>query len=267
MKNFLLWTIAIALSLACMVYQRLTGPTHPERGTVKIEQTPVKYKLLRSHDVEIDAPISILVEDQAISGSLIYKRYNSHDEWTKMPLKRDGSKLIAAIPHQPAAGKVVYKVELEKNGQLYPLTKEPVIIRFKGIVPTGILLPHVLFMVLAMILSTRAGLEALAYRKQSYFYALLACCTLLLGGLILGPIVQKYAFGAFWTGWPFGTDLTDNKTALSFIVWIIALIKVKKDSANRFWPIFAAILLLAIYLIPHSMFGSELDYTAQLANP
>ena len=35
--------------------------------------------------------------------------------------------------------------------------------------------------------------------------------TLGLGGMILGPIVQKYAFGAYWTGIPFGHDLTDAK--------------------------------------------------------
>ncbi len=43
---------------------------------------------------------------------------------------------------------------------------------------------------------------------------------LVLGGFLLGPIVQKYAFGAFWTGWPFGEDLTDNKTAVAVLAWL-----------------------------------------------
>jgi hypothetical protein len=47
--------------------------------------------------------------------------------------------------------------------------------------------------------------------------------------MILGPVVQKFAFGEYWTGFPFGTDLTDNKTLIAFIGWIIALVAVFKS--------------------------------------
>jgi hypothetical protein len=85
---------------------------------------------------------------------------------------------------------------------------------------------------------------------------------LFIGGLILGPIVQQYAFGAFWTGWPFGHDLTDNKTIIAFIFWAIALFQVmKKKPKAGIWVIVATIVMLAVYLIPHSVLGSEIDYT------
>jgi hypothetical protein len=79
--------------------------------------------------------------------------------------------------------------------------------------------------------------------------------------MILGPVVQKYAFGEFWAGWPFGKDLTDNKTLVAFVAWIIAVVRLRKNKEKRGWALAAAIILLAIYLIPHSMFGSELDYS------
>jgi hypothetical protein len=85
--------------------------------------------------------------------------------------------------------------------------------------------------------------------------------TLLIGGLILGPIVQKYAFDAYWTGWPFGHDLTDNKTAVSFILWVLAYFIIRRNPQKRGWVLAACILQLAVYLIPHSMFGSEIDFT------
>src|SRR5690606_1176779 len=102
-------------------------------------------------------------------------------------------------------------------------------------------------------------------RTQPEMRSLVIWTTLLmaLGGMLFGPIVQKYAFGAFWTGFPFGTDLTDNKTLIAFIAWLVALAAVlKKDaSSHRRWFVLAAsIVTLAIYLIPHSMMGSELDY-------
>ena len=75
----------------------------------------------------------------------------------------------------------------------------------------------------------------------------------------MGPIVQKYAFGEFWTGVPFGWDLTDNKTLIGFSAWLIAVIANWKKE-RPVYSIIAAILLLVIYSVPHSMFGSELDY-------
>jgi hypothetical protein len=74
-------------------------------------------------------------------------------------------------------------------------------------------------------------------------------------------MVQKFAFGAYWTGWPFGHDLTDNKTLVALLIWIVALIVQLRNKKGRAWVIAAAIILLAVYLIPHSVLGSEIDYT------
>ena len=83
----------------------------------------------------------------------------------------------------------------------------------------------------------------------------------LLGGMILGPIVQKFAFGEFWTGFPVGKDLTDNKALVAFVFWIIAWAgNIKKP--RPYLPVIAAIINLGIGFIPHSLMGSELDYTS-----
>ena len=116
-------------------------------------------------------------------------------------------------------------------------------------------------MLLAMIFSTRTGLEALTGRKRTLRLTIWTIIFLGIGGLILGPIMQNYAFDAYWTGWPFGHDLTDNKTAVAFIFWLIALIVLLRRRNNRAWAIIAAIVLLIVYSIPHSMLGSEIDYT------
>jgi hypothetical protein len=72
--------------------------------------------------------------------------------------------------------------------------------------------------------------------------------------------VQKYAFNSYWTGWPFGGDLTDNKTALAFLGWVCALVALYRSKRPRAWALGAAIFLLLVYLIPHSLLGSEIDY-------
>jgi hypothetical protein len=83
---------------------------------------------------------------------------------------------------------------------------------------------------------------------------------LLIGGMILGPVVQLYAFGDLWTGIPFGWDLTDNKTLIAFVFWILAVVMNRKKE-RPVYTILAAVILLLIYSIPHSMFGSQLDYS------
>ncbi|HEX9970478.1 MAG TPA: hypothetical protein VGD14_00270 [bacterium] len=260
--KILLWIIAFLITISSAVYQRVTGPTHPKRGKVMLEETKISYKFLRNYTVEKDAPVSIIVPDIAISGYVRYVRYKSHDEWQDIPLQRDGDKLAALLPHQPAAGKLAYFAYLKKNDQTISLTgDEPIILRYKGDVPAAILLPHVLIMFLAMLFSNRTLLEALDARGKAFRYMLWTIGLFFVGGLILGPAVQKYAFGAFWTGFPFGIDLTDNKTLIAMLGWIWAWFKNRNEKDGRGWIVFAAILMLAVYLIPHSVLGSELDYT------
>jgi di/tricarboxylate transporter len=127
----------------------------------------------------------------------------------------------------------------------------------------SVLIPHIIIIFLAMMFSMRAMFEAFIKGKNLVKYSMWTVILLTVGGMIFGPIVQKYAFDAYWTGWPFGGDLTDNKTLVSFVLWVVAYFMVRKNPKRRGWVIAAAIVLLLIYLIPHSMFGSEIDYTQQ----
>ncbi len=261
-RKGLMWFLAIVITLASAVYQRMTGPTYPVKGRMNIEGAVVKYKFLRSENVGTDAPVVVVAPDTQLSGYVRFKRYKSHDEWSQIPLRREGDKLIAHLPHQPAAGKIIYEVALKKNGNTYVLThKEPVIIRYKGAVPWYALFPHVFFMFMGMLFSNRAALEALDPEGQFKKYLYWTIGFFFIGGLLLGPLVQKFAFDAFWTGVPFGYDLTDNKTLIAAIGWAIAWWKNRGERQSRKWIFIAAVLMLAVYLIPHSVLGSEIDYT------
>ncbi len=259
-KSILLWIFAVVFTLSIAIYQRMTGPTYPKRGNITIAEKEIKFKLLRSNSTSSDAIISIENKAKIFGGSILYKRFNSSDDWTEITMQQNGDNIEGSLPKQAAAGKLMYRVFLKYGNENYALNIEPVVIRFKGDVPPFILIPHILFMFIAMLLSTRTGLEAIFKGKQTYIYSIITFVSLLLGGIILGPIVQKYAFGAYWTGWPFGHDLTDNKTLIAFIFWLIAVFRLYKDKTKTGMAIAAMVILLMVYLIPHSMFGSELDY-------
>ena len=76
--------------------------------------------------------------------------------------------------------------------------------------------------------------------------------------MILGPLVQLHAFGEAWAGIPFAWDLTDNKTLIAFLFWILAMVMNRKKERPGY-VIVASLVILIIYSIPHSMYGSQLD--------
>jgi len=260
-KAILLWVIAFVLTVFTAIYQRMTGPTYPISGEAVIGSEVIKYKLDRTHGGEGDHPIEININDETIFGKLFWKRYKTNDEWTSVEMKRKGEKLIASLPPQPPAGKLVYHIVLQKENQVVTLPEDgEVIIRFKGDVPIYFLIPHIIFIFGAMLLSTRTGLEYFNEGKKFKSLTILTFIFVIIGGFIFGPIIQKYAFGEFWTGFPFGHDLTDNKILIGFIGWLLALIALYKFKNPKRWIVFASILMFIIFLIPHSLLGSELDY-------
>lgn len=261
--NVNLWIIAVLITMVLVVYQRITGPTYPKSGSVMIGNQQVSYTFLRSYDTGKDAPVSIKVENKDITGKLSYKRYKSHDDWTEVDMKRQDGELTASLPTQPPAGKVMYVVKLFKDGQGFVVTEDPVILRFKGTVPKAILAPHIFFMFISLLFGFRAGIEALFRQKDTRFYVGYTLVTLFIGGLILGPIVQKYAFGAYWTGWPFGHDLTDNKTIVVFVFWLISWLYLRKNALHKTWVLLATVVMILVYVIPHSAWGSEIDYAKE----
>jgi hypothetical protein len=111
-------------------------------------------------------------------------------------------------------------------------------------------------MFLAILFGARTGMEAMKKDSDCGWMVTATLIIVVLGGLVFGPIIQRYAFGKLWTGIPFGFDLTDNKTLLSIIFWIAAFFLKKK---SKYWVVAAAVLMIIVYLIPHSMLGSELD--------
>ena len=260
--NVWLWALAFLLMAVMAVYQKVTGPTYPIKGEMTFNSENIKYKLPRSHGGDGNDIINILAKNATTKAKIHFKKFPSYDDWTNVDLLRAGDTLRAEIPHQERAGKIMYKIELYKdNGKIQALNDEPVVIRFKGDVPLYWLIPHILFMFFAMSFSTRTGLEAAFKGEKVLKYTYFTMILLFAGGFLLGPVIQYYAFGAFWTGWPFGYDLTDNKTLIAFIFWLVAMFRLRKSKENRLWVIIASIALIAVFLIPHSVLGSEIDYT------
>jgi len=277
MKKVILWTLAIIITLAAALYQRQTGPTYPKRLSAPINDTVLKLKLIRSIDLTERSEVKLKIYDNTVSARLFYKRLGSNEEYqtadftykvypvdsylmNKVFNITEEKGFFAAVPPQPPAGKLQYYFEItdSKGTQTY-FKEEPIVIRFKGGVPAYILTPHILFMFFAMLFSTLAGLMAITKYPLYKKYGILTLILFTIGGMILGPIVQYDAFGDYWTGIPFGWDLTDNKTLIALLFWILAVYMNRKEEKPLYVAL-AALILLLVFSIPHSLFGSQLDY-------
>jgi hypothetical protein len=266
MKKFILWSLAFIITVAAAIYQRQTGPTYPKELDITVNGKDYELKLVRSLALDERSEVKLAIDDSSVKARLFFKRYKSDEEYQvtdfkyRYEPKKEG--FFAEVPQQPAAGKLQYYLEITDATKLQSFFKDlPIVIRFKGGVPAFILIPHILFMFIAMLFSTLAGLMSIIKYPSYKKYANWTLITLIAGGMILGPIVQYYAFGDLWTGIPFGWDLTDNKTLITFLFWILA-VAMNRKKEKPLYVALAAFILLLVYCIPHSLFGSELDYAS-----
>jgi hypothetical protein len=269
MKQFLLWLLAVVITVSAVLYQRMTGPTYPVKGKLTAQSQEFKYKLIRTHETTAGAKIALPnVEEESFKAELHYKRYQTNDEISILPFSLDGEEYTALLPVQASAGKMEYFVTGSIAGKEFRMPDEGadnIVLRYKDPVPSGILIPHIFFMFFAILFGMRAAISALFDVKTMRKWALISFIGMTVGGMILGPIVQKYAFGEYWTGFPYGGDFTDNKMLIMWLAWAIAMAIIgfkpkNKEKLSRVIVLSAAIVMTAVYLIPHSMGGSTLDY-------
>ena len=269
-KKILLLVAAVFLALAAMIYQRSTGPTYEYKGYLEHNGESYKYKLLRSQETTEGAKIELPHFDApAYNATLNYKRYQTNDPITALDFQLDENNLFTAqLPIQPAAGKMEYFITGSIDGKTFQIPEkgeDNIVLRYKDPVPDAILIPHVTMMIIVIIFGIRAGLGAAFDDGTMRKWTIVAFTSMTIGGMILGPLVQKSAFGEYWTGFPFGGDFTDNKMLIMWVAWALALAIIgfkpkKKEKVSRTTVMMAALVMTAVYLIPHSMGGSTLDY-------
>jgi hypothetical protein len=264
-RSTTLWIAALAATIAAAAWQRRSGPSYPHRTQIPLADAVVPLTLPRSHPTTSAAPVVVPARGGVEGGTLLWRRYPTTEPFAAVPLRRRGGTLEADLPAQPPAGKVEYYLELTAGAERVRVPAgagETVTLRFVGPVPAIVLIPHIAVMFLAMLLGARAGLAAAFESGRHGSLALATLAALTLGGLILGPITQKYAFGAYWTGVPFGWDFTDNKSLVAWVGWVVAAIAVlQRRHAARWLVALAALVMMAAYAVPHSLRGSQLDYT------
>jgi hypothetical protein len=260
-KPWVQWTIAVVLTLTSAIWQRMSGPTYPIKSSARLAGQEIALRLERSYSITGRQPVTVTVADAGVTGTVEWRRFPTSDPWSTLQMTRQGDRLETVIPPapeplMPMAGKLEYRVTLTKGGESVSYPDKPAVTRFKGDVPAWVLIPHVAAMFFGMLFATRAAMAAL-FGGNTRTPAFLAFGLLVFGGLVLGPVVQKLAFGEYWTGVPFGFDLTDNKTLIAAVAWVLAVIQLRGGRQARVAVALAAIVTMVVFAIPHSVWGSQ----------
>jgi hypothetical protein len=275
LTSVILWALAAILTLVSFTYQDQTGPTYPLDHNIQTAKGVVHYKAARSENIGTTLKITLFNPVPAgVTGYVRYRRYMSNDAWSTMPFQpatytisqRGSTETVTGLgvelpSLQERAGKYEYYVYID-DGVDQPVSvtgDQAIYARYKGAVPGGVLALHILIIFASMALALRTVMEsAIDGRYQWMLWA--TVISLILGAFVMGPLVQYYAFGVWWSGIPFGFDWTDNKVLVELAFWILALFLNMGGRRNR-WSIYAAgLVTLIVYFIPHSIFGSEYDY-------
>ncbi|MGC9070460.1 MAG: hypothetical protein ACP5IO_04025 [Elusimicrobiales bacterium] len=248
LKKFFYILVSLILTLLLTVFQRITGPTYPVKGDLDYNGRNVRYKLPRSCTIKKSECIAYIYKND-VNAYISWKRLGVDEEFKKIYFKSDGNKSIVIIPDDfMPASKIEY--DFYVDGKKINLNK--IVLRFKNEVRRWILISHIFFMFLSLVICFYLFLEVVFEKKFSSKVFWANYLSMFIGGFVLGALLQKEAFGIFWSGFPFGSDVTDNKVLVSFIFWSYAAYRLLKGFESRKAILISFFITILTYLIPHS---------------
>jgi hypothetical protein len=268
--------LALFLTLLVVVAARYFGPNRPYRVETSGTGYSLFHKAPRSHEGE--GPAEIYLCFKRSEGEIpdlkawLLGRVKKNQDWVRLPSARTESNredcdlaMVFEIPHHPPTTRYYYRFEIQGGGGpdvwLTREGGEPMMIKFKGVVPPWIWISHVVAMFggfFVLILTAFyavplvKGKEDMGVAKR---LARWAWALLFIGGVPLGMAMNFYAFEVYWEAFPFGGDVTDNKTQVALILWGIAALGLSGRRGRKagIFTLIAALLVLGIFLIPHSL--------------
>jgi hypothetical protein len=265
----------IVITLLIFVVARRISKNRPdhldiEYAGARVSHTSV-YEQVGPGEPRID--LTIDPPDAAVP-SLVY-RLDGAELLESVPMERSGAVWTARLPSMPIGHKAEYGFRLsaaDDETLTGPVTTRLFRLKYKGEVSPTVLVLHILCMFASFffIVESMIGAWAILARHEprDFTVAMTRWVVLFafLGGFPLGFTLNVQRFGYIWEGFPFGYDVTDNKTQLMFLFWLaVMLISLRSffggrrgrdlapDTAYAWAVAVSAVISLALFLVPHSL--------------
>lgn len=213
--------------------------------------------------------------EEDITADVVY-RESARSETERIGMARTGpGTWLAELPQRDKGNSLEYAFEVDTGGGRkirLPEGSRFLRLKYKGEVSLFVLIFHVIFMFGAFFFMVEAVMESIPVlrgtgdRKNLVSMIRWLMIFTFIGGFPLGFILNQQRFGVIWEGFPFGYDVTDNKTQLMFLFWLITVLlswgsftgnrKLRDRLSERGLAaavIISFVLSLAVFLIPHSL--------------
>jgi hypothetical protein len=277
--------VAIVVVLALFVVVKALSHASGGADHVYVHEVPGRGEITLSVP---DVPIRTLPEGHEIRLSI------EHEELVAMhglymlawpvPSVPTGEMVMQFVPAEPGVytaiippgeptSRVTYQIMVQGitgPAVLYP--SDGLTVEFRGPVASWAIVGHIVFLFVAVAFFTVATLYAFeTFRTGTFAVAgarsvLWGTASLVFGGIALGVIVEYQRLGMLWGGFPVGSDVTDTKTLLNTMLWIVALLLIRgsafRDDPSRdsvsargaAWLVIAMFAItLIVFLVPHSV--------------
>ena len=278
------WKILIAILFTVLLlgYARRTTMVRSVHKVVEQKGISIDHHTVPKQAGDEIPVISALVKG-ADQVNLVY-RIGEEGEFLRVPMHPvpgEPNVFASTLPHHPKASKAWYYIEAERktaddkvNVTLPDENSgafKPILLKYEGKVPAYIIIPHVLCNFGAIFFAALTLFSAIDIKrgkrslKETIKFPLTTFVLLFLGFIPFGIAMNWFAFGVTWEAFPFGRDVTDNKSQIILLFWIAILILVKgtllgkgeeknlvSDRGYFNMVVITLILTIAMYAIPHS---------------
>lgn len=263
------YILALVLTIVLLGIARRTSTRHEETLHATVDGTTITHKTVTENFG--DGPIIDVKAANTADLAAIVVFYEPNSPRISQEMTPTAEGFTTRLPSLPKGHKWFYHIEISKNGNTaaaLPADRDQ-FIKFKGHVTPLILIPHIFCMFATIFFGALTVFTAFDLTRgrgnprASVRFLLLTAIFAFIGGFPLGYAVAYQAFGVGWGGIPIGWDITDNKTVILFLFWLITLLLAwrglsgrKMAISNRTYAALAAlsfIVTFITFLIPHSI--------------
>jgi hypothetical protein len=278
------WRILVTFifTLFLLSFARKTTRVQSVHKTVEKDGIVMVHDTVPKKAGEGDAviPVKVIGSKEV---KLFYKIGKEEFRSVDMGLKEgENDVFVASIPYHKKGTQAWYYIEAQKQSKETKLTVslpdknspnlKPILLKFEGNVPPYIIVSHVFCNFAAIFFSVLAIFSAVDLKrgkstlKKSVLFSLLTFIFLFTGFLLVGSALNYFAFGVMWEAFPFGSDITDNKSQIILLFWAVTLFLIKgtifgknpsknlvSEKTYSTMVIISFVVTVIMYLIPHSI--------------
>jgi len=245
-KQMSFWriTAAVIFTIFILVFTRKTTAVRSVHQVVEYQGIKIDHHTVPKQMGDEIPLISAEVEG-ASEMRLVYKigKDGVYRSITMSPRPGKENVFEASIPLHTKGKKAWYYLEAiggsgsEEVSVALPQANsgqvDPIRLKFEGEVPAYVIVPHILSIFAAIFFATLTLFTAVDLKTgrgtlvKSVKYCAITLLLLFIGFFPFGWAMNYFAFGVLWEAFPFGRDVTDNKSQIMFLFWLVTLIMVK----------------------------------------